>query len=53
MPVKDGNKRVSITVDPDYQERLEKIMKHTKKSKKQLLELWIDQYYMAFGQKIK
>lgn len=53
MPIKKGNKRVSITLEPRYREKLHQIMQHTDKSKKQLLEMWIDQYFMAYGHEIK
>lgn len=53
MPIKEGNKRVSITLDPHYKERLHQIMQHTRKNKKRLLEMWIDQYFMAYGHEMK
>lgn len=53
MPIKEGNKRVYITLDPHHEEKLQKIMNHTKKNKKRLLEMWIDQYFMAFGHEMK
>lgn len=53
MPVKNGNKRVSITLDPQYREKLQQITQHTKKNKKKLLEMWIDQYFMAYGHEMK
>ncbi|MFL2100076.1 hypothetical protein [Desemzia sp. FAM 23989] len=53
MPIKEGNKRVSITLDPLYEEKLQQIMKHTNKNKKRLLEIWIDQYFMAYGHEMK
>lgn len=53
MPIKKENKRVSITLDPLHEEKLQQIMNHTKKNKKRLLEMWIDQYFMAFGHEMK
>lgn len=38
---------------PDYQKKYEKIKKHTGKTNKQIFEMWIDQYMMAFAQEMR
>jgi len=49
LPVKKENKRLSYTATPYYRKRLERISEYEDKSKTQLINMWIDQYYMAFG----
>ena len=49
MPVKKENKRISYTATPYYADRFEKICQHTGKTKTEMINTWIDQYYMAFG----
>lgn len=53
MPVKKGNKRLSYTATPYYRKRFERIAEYEDKSKTQLINMWIDQYYMAFGHEIE
>lgn len=49
MPVKKENKRISYTATPYYSDRFEKIVKHAGKTKTELINSWIDQYFMAFA----